>query len=36
MMNLILSFRNGCTPYIEVYNREKKIYTNLKDYAFIK
>lgn len=28
--------RNGCTPYIEIYNREKKIYTNLQDYAFIK
>ncbi len=29
-------FRNGCTPYIEIYNRENKIYTNLQDYAQMK
>ena len=28
--------RNGCTPFIEVYYKDKKIYTNLQDYALIK
>ena len=29
-------FRNGCTPYVEIYNRDKKIYTNVQDYAHMK
>jgi cyclin G-associated kinase len=28
--------RTGCTPYIEIYNKEKKIYTNLQDYDSLK
>lgn len=28
--------RNGCTPYIEIFSKDKKIYTNLTDYAQMK
>ncbi|CAF0982373.1 unnamed protein product, partial [Brachionus calyciflorus] len=27
--------RNGCTPFVEVYGKEKKIYTNIQDYDLL-
>ena len=28
--------RNGCTPYVEVYNKDKRIFTNIQDYDQMK
>ena len=28
--------RNGCTPFVEIYIKEKKIFTNIQDYDQLK
>ena len=28
--------KNGCTPFVEVYTQDKKIFTNIQDYDSLK
>lgn len=28
--------KNGCTPFVEIYSKDKKIFTNLQDYDSLK